>query len=295
MTTQQQNLAFIVIGVFCVVAWWFYRPQINNFLNTSVGNLTEFSVDSWNYSARNLKKLPVNLLNSSASVAEFSVSSWNNIAEFSVSSWNYVANNFKKLSFPSFDFNFPSFNFKKVFGINKAQVADNLTKKETAPAVKDCGVSVAPDPKNPRAYGDDAVLTCLGNSVLRCEDAQAVLKDTLFPTIFQIIKDQNACNFKLSYGEDSALTDITGKKLAGQSILCPVGIVKTIDETKKVPLFNAPSRNNPGLYASQIYFYGTLGLFIENNVDQNKIQALGCRGEFISSVIASYRKMQEKI
>lgn len=165
--------------------------------------------------------------------------------------------------------------------------------------VKDCGVSVAPDVKNPLAYKNDAVLSCLGNSALQCEDARAVLNDPLFPTIFQITKgqdisNQETCNFRLSYGEDSTLTDITGKKLALQYISCPLSIVKAVDESKKVSVFKDPSIENFSKYASQIYFYGTLGLFMENNVDQNKIEGMGCSGEYISSVIASYRKMQSQ-
>lgn len=155
--------------------------------------------------------------------------------------------------------------------------------------VRDCGVGTTPDLKNPLTYENDTVLTCLGNSALRCENARAVLKDDLFPTVFQIIKNQETCNFRLSYGQDSTLVDITGKKLAGQYISCPLNIVKAIDNTNSTtPKFITPSETDLSKYASQIYFYGTLGLFVENNLDQNKIQALGCNGEYIQSMIASY-------
>ena len=170
-----------------------------------------------------------------------------------------------------------------------------IAEEKTENVIKDCGVSVAPDLKNPSTYEKDAVLTCLGNSALRCEDVTAVLTDALFPTIFQIIKNQDTCNFKLSYAEDSTLIDITGKKLAGQYILCPISLVSITNEsTTKSPIFQAFNENSLSKYASQIYLYGTLGLFTENNVDQNKIQALGCSGPYIDSVVASYRKTQPK-
>jgi hypothetical protein len=164
--------------------------------------------------------------------------------------------------------------------------------------VKDCGVGTAPDLKSASTYQNDPVLNCLGSSALYCEDATAILVNPLFPTVFQVVKNknsgQNDCNFKLSYAVDGTLVDITGRKLAGQSIMCPLGVVKVLDETKKVPSFNAPSINNLGQYASQIYFYGTLSLFIENNVEKSKILALGCSGSYIDSVVASYKKVQDK-
>lgn len=170
----------------------------------------------------------------------------------------------------------------------------NPTTTNMVDVVRDCGVSVAPDIKNPSTYQNDAVLSCLGNSAILCEPAKAVLNNSLFPTIFEVVKNQDVCNFRLSYDKDSALSDITGKKLALQYISCPVKIVKAVDESKNPPLFSNPDINNPSKYASQIYFYGTLGLFIENNIDQNKINAVGCGGDYISTVLASYRKTQSK-
>ena len=73
-------------------------------------------------------------------------------------------------------------------------------------------------------------------------------------------------------------------------ILCPIDVVKAIDNTKPAtPKFNAPNKADFSEYASDVYFYGTLGLFAENNLDMAKIQALGCSGEYIQSVIASYK------
>jgi len=227
---SRQNLAFIIIGLLCVIIWWFYHPPIISFWNSSVDKLAG-------------------------------------------------------LSFPS-------------FGAKKANNPENTVPSDTEVIIntvkeKDCGIGTAPDLKNPSTYENDAVLTCLGNSAFRCEDAKAVLKNDLFPTIFQIIKNQDSCNFQLSYGPDSTLIDITGQKLASQYILCPLGIVKAIDENNsQFTIFKAPSVENLSKYASQIYFYGILGVFMENNVEKNKIQALGCSGEYLDSVIASYQKIR---
>ncbi|MFA6077276.1 MAG: hypothetical protein WC735_04355 [Candidatus Paceibacterota bacterium] len=163
-------------------------------------------------------------------------------------------------------------------------------------SVKDCGTTNSPDLKNKNTYENNAVLNCLGVSALSCGNAKAVFANDLFPNMIQIVgsegADQNVCNFKLSYGADSTLVDIDGNKLAGQYISCPLSIVKAIDETKTPTLFTAASIDNLNKYASQIYFYGTLGVFMENNMDKNRIQALGCSGDYIDSMIASYRKMQ---
>lgn len=166
---------------------------------------------------------------------------------------------------------------------------------------RDCGITKRPDLKNPLSYENNTVLNCMGDSALSCVDAKAVLKDDLFPTVFEIVRDknasqnmgQNACSFKISYPEDSALVDSIGRKLALQYISCPISIAKAVDESNpKAPIFKVPSYNNLSKYASQIYYYGIIGVFIENDVDQNKILNLGCDGEYISFLIASYQKMQ---
>jgi len=274
-----QNLIFIILGLFCIVSWYFYRPQITMFWNLGVKSSQEFSVNSWN-----------------------------SLEKFSVNSWNLYANIFKKTSFPalalpsfklpSFSFKLPSFDFGKIFSTNKAQVLNSTvvknTVKETANIIKDCGMGVTPKLDNPSTYDNDPVLSCLGASALNCENARGILADDFFPTIFEIIKVQDSCNFKLSYSTDSTLTDITGNKLAGQYISCPVNIVKSLDNTDSTnSKFISPDKTNFSKYASQIYFYGTLGLFLENNLKQNKIQALGCEGKYIQSIIASYSLSQQ--
>src|SRR3989344_994231 len=168
------------------------------------------------------------------------------------------------------------------------------TKSNEASALRNCGETNAPDPKNPSTYSNNSVLDCFGESAFRCQSAKGVLNNTLFPTNFQIAKDEEgACFFQLAYRKDSTLVDITGQKLAGQYMFCPLNLVKSVDENKvNAPLFKAPDTENPGKYASQIYFYGTLGVFMENNVDKNKIRNIGCSGSYLDSVGAGYRKMQ---
>ncbi len=165
-----------------------------------------------------------------------------------------------------------------------------------ASAFRNCGETSAPDPKNPSSYLNNSVLDCFGESALRCQSAKGVLNNALFPTNFQVAKDEEGtCYFQLAYKKDSSLVDITGRKLVGQYMFCPLSIVKFVDESKaNAPLFKAPDTENPGKYASQIYFYGTLGVFMENNVDKNKIRNIGCSGPYLDSVVAGYHKMQEK-
>lgn len=219
-----------------------------------------------------------------------------------ISMWDSLVKNIPKLSIPYFNTKKPNTTVNTPPPNNPVVAQNNPVVPikvgiPTEVRIKDCGIGIAPNLKNPRTYQNDAVLNCLGNSALYCEDAKAVLNDAFFPTIFQIIKDNNtsqSCNFKLSYGQDSTLVDATGKKLAGQYLTCPIGIVKSLDEAKQVPVFSVPDTSNLSKYASQIYFYGTLGLFIENNIEKNKIQALGCSGPYIDSVVTGYQKTQIK-
>ncbi len=258
-----ETLVLVIVGIACGLSWYFYRPQITNFFSSGVKNSEQISANSW----------------------------------------NFLTSAFDNIHMPSFSFKFPSFDFGKIFGSNTAPKQDSIVATPPVPAVKepvfvkDCGTTISPDLKQSGSYQDNEVLKCLGYSALQCENAKAVLQDALFPTIFKIVQNKNAdqgCNFELSYASDSALSDVTGKKLALQYISCPLSIVKAVDETTKVPSFSAPSTDNLGKYASQIYFYGTLGLFMENNVDKSIIQSLGCSGTYIDSVVASYQKMQVK-
>ncbi|MFH1365782.1 MAG: hypothetical protein ABIG99_00060 [Patescibacteria group bacterium] len=236
-----QNLIFIILGLFCIISWYFYQPQIINF-------------------------------------------------------WNLSINNFKKIRLPSFDFSFLNKSENIVSGVpveNNETIPFSVVLPNTQ--IKDCGTGVAPKLNNPASYKNDPVLFCLGVSALNCENAIGVLKDDFFPSILEITKLSDSCNFKLSYGADNVLMDTAGKKLALQYISCPINIVKAIDNTNpEAAKFLAPDKTDLSKYASQIYFYGTLGLFVENNLDQNKIQNLGCQGEYIQSVIASYNLSLKK-
>lgn len=251
--------SLIIVGLLCIVSWYFYRPQIINFWNSSVASSQELSVNSWN------------------SVEQFSINSWNSLEQFSINSWNSLINSLKNIHIPS-------------FSLPSTPVAQPVAQ------VKDCGtMNTALKFGIPSTYENNSVLSCLGKSAINCENAKGTLTDDFFPTIFEIIKLPNSCDFKLSYPSDSTLIDITGKKLAWQYISCPLNIVKAIDNTNPAaPQFIASDKTDLSKYASQIYFYGTLGLFVENNLDQNKIKNLGCQGEYIQSMIASYNLAQKK-
>ncbi len=168
-----------------------------------------------------------------------------------------------------------------------------VIKDTVAYAGKDCGATSRPDLKVPLTYENNAVLNCIGASALNCENAKAVLNDASYPTNFEILNDNGLCKFKLSYSSDSTLLDAGGQKLSGQSIFCPVSVVKAYNATNpQAPTFEAPSLDDAAKYASQIYFYGTLGVFVEKKLDYDKIQSLGCSGGYVSSIISSYQKVQ---
>jgi hypothetical protein len=205
--------------------------------------------------------------------------------------WNLLVNKVSNLYTPSVGTNNTTNSTPNTDSNNQATAPNPII--QPVAQVKDCGTTTTPKLDVPSSYENNPVLSCLGASAVNCENAKGVLKDDFFPTIFEITKSTqspNYCDFKLSYGADSTLTDITGKNLALQYISCPIDIVKAIDNTKPAtPKFITPDPTDLSKYASQIYLYGTLGLFVENNLDQNKIYTLGCSGEYIQSVIASYR------
>jgi len=162
-----------------------------------------------------------------------------------------------------------------------------------------CGETSAPDPTKPSMYISDPVLDCIGASALSCQSAQATLTNSLYPSKLEIITNvglgENNCAFRLSYPLDSTLASITNKKMAGESIACPLSIVKSFKETEKgISVFEAASLDTPSKYGAEIFFYGTAGVFIENDLDKKKIEFAGCNGGFIYLVLDSYKIMQEK-
>ncbi len=171
---------------------------------------------------------------------------------------------------------------------------------EVAPVVvktpRNCGTTGSPGRNDASNVSADTTFICLGQSASACGNAEGVISDPLFPGLFKVKILDGACTFELSYAKDSTLTDVFGKSMAGRSVTCPISVVKAIDETNpKNPIFVTADTSNPGKYAADVYFYGTLGLFIENNFNQEKITSLGCKGDFINSVIESYKLMQSKV
>src|SRR3989338_747931 len=161
---------------------------------------------------------------------------------------------------------------------------------------RDCGITNSPNRGNIDSYSNDPVLGCLGESAMVCVESWGTINDHMFPSNFKIINAGDRCMFELSYGAGSDLVDIFGRKLALKRISCPLSMVKVADETNpEIPIFFLANKNNPASYAAEIYFYGTLWLFIENDFNLNKIRSLGCSGEFVNSMIESYNLMKEKI
>ncbi len=145
-----------------------------------------------------------------------------------------------------------------------------------------CGVTNSPDGKIPNTYLNNDVLKCLGENAIICTNAEGTINDGLFPTFFKVINKDDICEFELSYKDES--------------ILCPMSIVKTVDDTNiKNPVFKIAKTDSPNKYITDIYSYGTRLLFIENNFDKNKIENLGCTGSFIDSVIEGHNLINSTI
>src|SRR3989344_5923898 len=120
---------------------------------------------------------------------------------------------FGQISMPSFSL--PSFDsLKKMVGMGEETetipaAADNTPSAPKPAGVKNCGTGVAPNIKDPKTYQNYAVLSCLGGEARICEGgANAVLKDPLFPTIVQITKQGDACNFRLSYRSEEHTSEL---------------------------------------------------------------------------------------
>jgi hypothetical protein len=165
----------------------------------------------------------------------------------------------------------------------KAETPEKETAYCGSGAVAQSGISSA----------GDAELSCIGEHALFCENATGIVADDVFPTSFEIEKSENSCNFKLSYPAHSMLADDTGKSLAGQYISCPLSVVKKVDMADlSLPKFLPPDTADKAAYAEEIYFYGTVGIFAEHDLDKEKIESLGCSGPYIDTMIAGYRAEQ---
>src|SRR3989339_215090 len=167
------DLVFIVLGLLCVISWYFYQPQIVDFWNRGVKNSQEFSVNSWNSYTNIFKEIsfPVLVLPS---------------FEFKLPTLGSQPFEFLSLSLPSFDFKFPSVDFGSIFYAQKTQLVNNIVASipEEIIRIKNCGINVSPKLDTSSLNLNDPVLACLGESAVNCENAQAILRDDFFPTIF---------------------------------------------------------------------------------------------------------------
>ena len=317
MKNSWQHFIFIVFGLLCVFSWYFYRPQIISYYNQGMENSQELSSNSWtayssifkdvSFPALKLSSLNYNF--PSYQFQKFTLPSFNlptfPTLKLPALALEWPSFKLPSLKLPFLNYNLPSLNSKllaltlpnfdfKLPMINLFSAAKQPV-QETIKATKDCGTSAALDLNDPATFENNPTLACLGASAINCENAKGVIKDDLFPTVFEISRSQNSCSFKLSYPADSALTDVTGAKLAGQYISCPVYIVKMIDNANpSAPKFISPDKTDFSKYGSEIYFYGTLGVFVENNLDKNKMEASGCGGSYIDSMIAGYNLSRPK-
>jgi hypothetical protein len=193
-----------------------------------------------------------------------------------------------------------SFNFsdeEEVPVVNTPIAKDNKVEDQRLMAPKNCGVTIAPDMKSAESIQKDYVLDCIGQSATSCEPAKAILDSAFLPTMLEISRgdtvDDMECKFRLSYKEDSTLTSVDGEKLAGESLSCPLSIVRSLTAGEKNTLvFGEPTKSNPPMYGAEIYFYGTAGLFIENEFSEQKIKDSGCAGGFIHLFIDSYNRIK---
>jgi len=159
-----------------------------------------------------------------------------------------------------------------------------------------CGITITPNRNDFTTYLADDVFKCLGESALSCENAEAVINDTLLPTIFKIKNENNECRFELSYKMDSSLTDIFGRKLAGRNISCPITITRSFSGIdSKDFIFSDTDVTKPSKYAADMYFYGTVGVFFDKDFNQSAIEELGCRGTFLDSAVESFSLIKSKI
>ncbi len=205
---------------------------------------------------------------------------------FITDTFNTVTDKVSQIELPSL----PSFSSLATKEPENTVIVPPVVEMPVAEVVltKNCGISAAPNLKKASTYEKNSVLNCLGISLLNCEDAEAILTDPLLPNLFQVKKDGSTCNFRMTYTSETALENPAGKSSAGKYVECTVSSIKAVDESKNPPVFSAPSTDNPAKYASQASFYATLGVFVENGLDQEKIQNAGCTGSYVSSLINSY-------
>lgn len=163
-----------------------------------------------------------------------------------------------------------------------------LPKTEEVVEVINCGVTTAPDVKGQLIYLKDPVLKCIGENANTCTRTTAILSSEFFPTNLEIKKQGDICSVEIMYARSSSLMDVFNKPLASRFISCPISVVKHLDTTKQNISFIDARKDNLNQYGFDIHFYTTLGLFIDNNFDNAKIEASGCRGDYIQSVIESH-------
>jgi hypothetical protein len=171
-------------------------------------------------------------------------------------------------------------------------------KKTTTSGIIDCGITsiTVPFNLNDNDIKQDSVLHCLGDAILNdCKNAKGQFKDGGIgpnPDILEVSKDKGICYFKLIMSKDMISAYSLQNTTMNQYISCPISIAREISEvtTSTLPL----DKSKPSEYAAGVYLYGSIGVFMENDFDQNKIKELGCSGEWIKSLIDSLYNARDK-
>ncbi len=159
-------------------------------------------------------------------------------------------------------------------------------------AEKDCGTTNGKTP-----YASDPVLACMGAAALSCGSARATVSvgsgGSAQPST-SALKITNpgsggSCSFTVVPAPAPAAS---GASASAPSISCPLSIVKASDDflSSATPTWKNPTKTDPNKYAGEIYYYGAMGVFIQNNFSEAKIRALGCTGDFIKTYIAEHAK-----
>ena len=169
------------------------------------------------------------------------------------------------------------------------------TQSSALAAEKDCGTTNGKTP-----YASDPVLACMGAAALSCSNARATISigsgGSAQPST-STLKITNpgsggACSFTVV---PAPAPNASGASASAPSISCPLSIVKASDDflSSATPTWKNPTKTDPNKYAGEIYYYGAMGVFIQNNFSEAKIRAAGCTGDFIKTYIAEHAKLMK--
>ena len=190
----------------------------------------------------------------------------------------------------------PATTTASVASTNPASATSTGATQGPASAVeKDCGTTNGKTP-----YASDPVLACMGAAALSCSNARATISigsggsAQLSTSTLKITNPGSggACSFTVV---PAPAPNASGASASALSISCPLSIVKASDDflSSATPTWKSPTKTDPNKYAGEIYYYGAMGVFIQNNFSEAKIRAAGCTGDFIKTYIAEHAKLMK--